>query len=58
VYEELERIWKEMVMARDTILDISLEGLRKITRTLNQDTHVLVEIQAKNLLNTNLEHYH
>jgi hypothetical protein len=54
--DELEMIWKEVVMAQlRHYPGICLERLRKTTETLSQDNGVPAEIQTKYFLNVSKE---
>lgn len=57
--DELEIIRKEVVMAQlGHCPGICLEGLRKTTKTLSQDTEVPAEIQTEHFLNVHQECCH
>jgi hypothetical protein len=56
--DELERIWREAVMAYSRYYpSICLEGLRETTKTSVRIPGVPAEIQIKPLPNASLEHY-
>jgi hypothetical protein len=54
VNTELERIWKETVVAHP---GICLDGLRKNMKNPSQDSRVSAEIRTEHIANTSLKRY-